>query len=234
MTLKSVVLPAPFGPMMPRISPGEARSETLPTAVSPPKRFVTASSSSMKAHGAKALAEPADQAPRDEAHDQDQQAAIDDQVDADEAAPDIAEGREEEGFERGDEDGSHERAHGRADAADDRVELETDREVHREDVEGIDEAHVLRPERSAARGERGACRHRHDLEPAAWDAKRLRGVLVLAHAGQLVADARALEVDLHGIDRESQAEYQVDPRDLAREAERPEAWPERDGHALRA
>ena len=43
MTLNSVVLPAPLGPMTPTTSPGETVSETSSSAVRPPKRTVTAS-----------------------------------------------------------------------------------------------------------------------------------------------------------------------------------------------
>src|SRR6266700_1815636 len=43
--LKTVVLPAPFGPMMKRISPSFIANETFFTATSPPKRLVTFCSS---------------------------------------------------------------------------------------------------------------------------------------------------------------------------------------------
>src|SRR6266536_5092103 len=194
MTLKRVVLPAPFGPMMPTISPGAARSETSPTAVSPPKRLVTASSSSIAARGADALAEPSDQALRDQADHHDEEAAVDDEVDADEPASDVAEHGTERGLERGDEERAHEGPHGRAHASDDGVQGEADREIHGEDVEGIHEAHVLRPQRAANAGEGGGGGNGPDLEPTARNAERLRGILVLAYAGQLIADARALEV----------------------------------------
>src|SRR5439155_203499 len=69
--------------------------------------------------------------------------------------------------------------------------------------------------------------------PAGGDAERLGGVLVLAHAGQLVADARALEIHLKGVAHEREHEDQVEPRDVA-EPERREAGAEGDGHALRA
>src|SRR2546430_15363 len=69
--------------------------------------------------------------------------------------------------------------------------------------------------------------------PAPGDAERLRGVLVLAHAGQLVADARALEVDLQRVGEERDPEDQIEPRDVA-QAQRGEAGPERDRHALGA
>ncbi len=40
-TLKSVVLPAPFGPIRPTIWPGSTSSETSSIATIPPKRRVT-------------------------------------------------------------------------------------------------------------------------------------------------------------------------------------------------
>src|SRR5512144_293647 len=177
MTLKSVVLPAPLGPMMPRISPGAARKLTSLTAVRPPKRLVTASSSSIASHRAQPLPEEAHQALGDEAHDHDEQAAVDDQVDADEPGLEVAERRAQVGLERGDEQRAHEGADRGPDAPDDAVEREAHREVDREDVEGVDEAHVLGPEAAAHRGERGARRDRRDLEAPARDAERLRRVL---------------------------------------------------------
>ena len=41
-TFKSVVLPAPFGPISPKISPGDTSSETTSRATISPKRTVTA------------------------------------------------------------------------------------------------------------------------------------------------------------------------------------------------
>src|SRR4051812_50117345 len=46
MTLKQVVFPAPFGPMRPRISPAWMWKLTSSSAVRPPKRKVSASTSS--------------------------------------------------------------------------------------------------------------------------------------------------------------------------------------------
>src|ERR1700709_2830846 len=42
-TSKKVVLPAPFGPAMPKTCPGRTAIETPSTAVRPPNRFVTES-----------------------------------------------------------------------------------------------------------------------------------------------------------------------------------------------
>ena len=111
---------------------------------------------------------------------------------------------------------------------------EAHREVHREDVEGVDEAHVLRPERAAHGGERRAGRDGGDLEPARRHAERQRRVLVLAHGGELVAAARALEVELDQVEQHREDEDEVDPHALVRDAERPEAGAEGDGDALRA
>src|SRR5690242_13518196 len=165
--------------MMPRISPGAARKATSFTAVSPPKRLLTDSSSSIAAHRAQALPEPTDQALGHEAHDHDEETAVDDQVDADEARLEVAEGGAQVRLERGDEDRAHERPDRGADAADDAVEREADREVHREHVERVDEAHVLRPQAAAHRRERRARRDRGDLQASGRDAESLRGVLVL-------------------------------------------------------
>src|SRR5215213_9323209 len=41
--LKIVLLPEPFGPIRPRISPWSTRNDTLLTAVKPPKRFTNPS-----------------------------------------------------------------------------------------------------------------------------------------------------------------------------------------------
>src|SRR5437868_927852 len=49
MRLSSVVLPEPFGPKIPKISPGLMENETSDTAVSPPKRFVNSKTSSSTA-----------------------------------------------------------------------------------------------------------------------------------------------------------------------------------------
>ena len=47
--LKSVVLPAPFGPMSPTMWPAATENDTLSSAVMPPKRTVTPSTRSKSA-----------------------------------------------------------------------------------------------------------------------------------------------------------------------------------------
>src|SRR3990167_2895523 len=83
--------------IMPRRSPLATSSETPPTAVSPPKRFVTDSRASMalsmrcaRAPGEQG-AEGAEEALRHEADHDDEEAAVDDQVDADQARRDVGE-----------------------------------------------------------------------------------------------------------------------------------------------
>src|SRR2546427_1696911 len=232
MTLKSVVLPAPFGPIMPRRSPWRTWRLTSRTAVRPPTRFVTRSSVSTSSQAPEAPGE-ADQSLGGEAHHEDEGRAVDDEVDPGEPRLEARERRAQVRLERRDQDRAEEGAEGGAQTADDRVQREPDREVDREDVEGVDEADVLRPQRAADRRQRGAERHREDFQPAARDAERLGGVLVLPDAGELVADPRALEPDLHRVAEHRQHEGHVDPRDVA-EAERPDAGAKRDRDPLRA
>src|SRR5438309_12036933 len=93
MQLKSVVLPAPLGPMRPTISPGSTASEISLLASRPPKRFVTAStlsSGAMRSGRRRGRAVPANPArPRQreqaggaERGDEDDDQAVDDEVDA--------------------------------------------------------------------------------------------------------------------------------------------------------
>src|SRR5947208_2635038 len=159
MTLKSVVLPAPFGPMMPRRSPRRTSRLTLRTAARPPKRFVTRSSVSTRPPAPEATGDTG-QALGGEPHDEDEGRAVDDEIDAGEPGLQTRERRAQVRLERRDQDRAEEGAQGGAHPPDDRVQREPDREVDREDIEGVDEADVLRPERAADRRHRGAERHR--------------------------------------------------------------------------
>src|SRR5258708_39739791 len=90
---KSVVLPAPFGPMIPNTSPAATSNPTDDRASSPPNAFeilrtessasagIGHSASLPKGAGAKRPRTPADadQALRLEEHDQDQKAPIDEE-----------------------------------------------------------------------------------------------------------------------------------------------------------
>src|SRR5437899_10482043 len=121
MTLKSVVLPAPFGPMMPRRSPWRTWRLTSRTAVRPPKRFVTRSSVSTSSPGPEAPGE-ADQSVGGEAHHEDEGRAVDDEVDPGEPRLEARECRAQVRLERCDQDRAEEGAEGGAQTADDRVQ----------------------------------------------------------------------------------------------------------------
>src|SRR6266536_1007810 len=175
MTLKSVVLPAPFGPMMPTRSPSPTSKLTSRTAVRPPKRLVTRSSVSMLTHSTASSprADPrrdAHQALGCPAHHQDEDRSVDDEVDPREAGPEARELRAQVRLEGRDQQRAHERAERRAEAPDDAVQREADREVDREHVEGVDEPDVLRPETPAHGGQRSAHDDRAHLQPPARDA----------------------------------------------------------------
>src|SRR5580693_4244366 len=88
-----VVLPAPFGPIRAVMRPAWILSETLSTASNPPKRLLTPSTRSSGSamglfrlegfHGGETLPRFAKQtgnAARGESHDQDKNAAVDDQI----------------------------------------------------------------------------------------------------------------------------------------------------------
>src|ERR1700722_924454 len=88
-----VVLPAPFGPIKAVMRPDWTLSETLSTASNPPKRLLTpstrSSGSAMRLfrlqgfHGGETLPRLAEQpgnATRGKSHDQDKNAAVDDEI----------------------------------------------------------------------------------------------------------------------------------------------------------
>src|SRR5438105_5840335 len=142
-TLKSVVLPAPFGPMMPSRSPARTSRLTARTAVRPPKRLVTDSSVSTVPPRPPAPGD-ARQPLRREAHDEDQHDAVDDQVDARETRLGAGERGAQVRLERRDQHGAEEWPQRRAHAADDAVEREAHGEDDREHVREIQEGDVLR------------------------------------------------------------------------------------------
>src|SRR5664279_3048623 len=75
MRLRSVVLPEPFGPKMPTMSPGSSPNERSETAVRPPKRLVSlrTSSSTMSPR------QDADNPARHQQNGQDEDQAVDQQ-----------------------------------------------------------------------------------------------------------------------------------------------------------
>ena len=143
-------------------------------AVMPPKRLVMPVTDE-QAHAARLrdrappqpLADPGRQPLGREPHHHDERGAVDDQIDPDEAGSDAPEARAQVRLQRENERGAEEGPERRADAAEDRGQGEAHGEVDREDVERIHEAHVLRPERAAHRGERRADRDGRHLQPNA-------------------------------------------------------------------
>src|SRR5206468_1126096 len=216
MTLKSVVLPAPFGPMIPRRSPRRTSRLTARTAVRPPKRFVTPSSVSTGSPGSKAIGE-AGQALGGEPHDEDEGRAVDDEIGSGEPGLQAREGRAQVRLERRDQDRADEGAEGGAHSPDDRVQREPDREVDREDVERVDEADVAQAERPEAgtEGDRDPLRTGREAAPAAREdqehlRERDRGKREVGAAETVreVADHPA------GDDRERDPEEEPEPRAL--------------------
>src|SRR6266568_2051328 len=114
MRLSSVVLPAPFGPMMPRISPGATAKLTPSTAASPPKRFarsLVSSSAVMAPRSGLPHAFPEQTGRAQQQHDDDQQTAVDVLIRR-------REERRAQRFDDAEQDAGHERAGNRAQAAD--------------------------------------------------------------------------------------------------------------------
>src|SRR5689334_17087137 len=110
---KSVVFPAPFGPMMPKTSPSFTSKSTADSASRPPKRFESCRTSSMD--------EPpdppaeSDESLRLEEHDHDEQPAVDEEEG-------VAQRRDRQqlDLQRADDERAEDRPGDRADAADDR------------------------------------------------------------------------------------------------------------------
>src|SRR5882724_4798968 len=186
--LKAVVLPAPFGPMSPRISPGSTSKERRETARSPPKslvRSVTVSkgmgvpSGPFRPGAAGAAPDALGQVPDDQHHEE----PVEDQVADEEAlAEHLADGREEHGTD-------HRADHG-GEAADHRDEHHLHRERNGEDGVRVHVAEVQTVEAATQPGEEGGEREGEDLGTHGVDAHRLRRVLVLADGEEIGAEPR--------------------------------------------
>src|ERR1043166_7917252 len=122
MQLNSVVLPAPFGPMSPTISPGSMASDTSRFASRPPKRLVAASTLSRAAMALSKAQPPGprqrEQAGRTERRDDDNDEAVHDQVDAAPGERPRSERRAHDLRDRDQDDGAEHRSPQPADAAD--------------------------------------------------------------------------------------------------------------------
>src|SRR3954471_23175146 len=177
MMLKIVVLPAPFGPIRPLISPSGTVNEASRTARSPRNDFEMFFTSSIEF-----------QLPRQnrpdtvgEEHDyHEQHDAVEHLLHARDLP---AERREELGDAVGEQRQDYraeDRAEERAEAADDRPEDDLDRAADIEDLLGEEVVVVEGEEHPRHRGHRGAERDRVQLPAKSVDSKGLRRLLVLA------------------------------------------------------
>src|SRR5581483_7930877 len=161
MQLNSVVLPAPFGPISPTISPRSMASVTPRLAMSPPKRFVAASTVSSGAidlpvdrgrldrRATRLAPEPApprqrQQARRAEGRDGHDDHAVHDQIDAAPRERPGPEGRAHDLRDRDENDRAEHRSPQMTDAADDGGH---DRQRRPVELEHLLRKHGQRPER---------------------------------------------------------------------------------------
>src|ERR1041385_2191159 len=173
---KSVVFPAPFGPMMPKTSPSLTSKWTAEGASRPRKRFESLRTES-SASGMREAPQPppdADESLRLEEHDHDQQAAVDEEER-------VAQRRDGEklDLQRADDERAEDRPGDRAEAADDRHQHDAQTQAEVEDRRGRDVLEVDRVQPSGERDERRRQRVRAELETRRVDTDRLRGVDVL-------------------------------------------------------
>src|SRR4029077_9777371 len=197
-----VVLPAPFGPISAVIHPDWTLSETLSTASKPPKRLLTpATRSSGSAmgllrlqgfHGDETLPHLAAQpgnAARGESHDQDEDAAVNDEIEP----RHVAGGKLGRFPQRLDHERAEQRAEHRADAAHDGGEQRLDRNPGAIGNAGIEEQEILSVKTAGRRGDRRRYRHGAEFYQRRIHAKRLGGVLVLAQRDQIGAEAAVFD-----------------------------------------
>src|SRR5207247_11339498 len=205
MQLNSVVLPAPFGPMRPTISPGSMASDTSRLASRPPKRLLAASTLSKaamalcrRARRPPPKAQPAGPRQREQAgwterRDDDDDEAVDDQVDAAAGERPGAERRAHDLRDRDEDDGAKHRAPQPADAADHRghdrqrapVELQHLLGKHRQGPEGVEHA-------GSGEDGRGDAPRDHLVEPAV-DADAFGRFLIVADGAEVVTELGALD-----------------------------------------
>ena len=151
--LKSVVLPAPFGPMTPQISPAATSNVTASTAVRPRNRLVTASSGQQRGHrSALRQAEPPRQPGPDAAgqgdDDEQQAGAVEHLLGAGQIEAERGQRAVQRFGKAGEQEGADDRPEQRSEAADDRADDDLDRARDVEDllgkqvvvVEGVEDA----------------------------------------------------------------------------------------------
>src|SRR5262245_36662779 len=176
--LSSVVLPDPFGPRIPKISPFSMENEISDTAVSPPKRFVTSTSSSSTAPNRKR----ADHALRHHQDGDDQHETIQHGTRLAGKVDNVRKsGQHESPGDRPDNRGSSSQQDHR-----DNVERLINAEIVRFDVAGVEGIET------AGYGCEGVRqRKRQKLVAENVDAERLREILVETNRRETTADPRA-------------------------------------------
>src|SRR5262249_39391895 len=173
--LKSVVFPAPFGPITAWMAPASTESATSATAVKPPNDFVSPSTAStlraLRHARDRAGTRAAHEAPRAPDHQCDQERAG-------EGQPPLLDPAQRLGAQR---DGGG-RRHGAPEAPHAAQEHDDEdlRGAMEAELGGVDEQRVVRVEGTAHAGHERAEREHRELEPGDVDAHDLRGELVLA------------------------------------------------------
>src|SRR5947209_17021552 len=185
-TLRSVVFPEPFGPMMPRTSPGATTNDTFETAMRPLKRLVTARTSSST--------------PRPPRHERSHDAAghDEDREDQDGAVEHRAQltAQVDDVRQPGEDERANYRSGQRALAA----EQDHGQDLHRlvdAEVAGIDVAGVVAVEAAREGGERVPEGEGQQLVAEDVDAERAREVLVETDRREAATHPRAERADTH-------------------------------------
>src|SRR5690554_1559231 len=203
--LKRVVLPAPLGPMRPRISDGLSDRETLSTATTPPKRTVmfSALSASGIAPPNQPAIEFADDAAGKEENDQEDENSVNQQIGLGEACAEDFAGADQQN--RADE-----AAPDRAPSPDAGGQGDLYREQQEEDNVGLQEGQHPAVDAASDGGEPAGQHEGLQLDPGRVDARRHGRVLVLAYRSQLVAETTARDPDHRSDHAQGKGKRQVE------------------------
>src|SRR5712691_1783056 len=199
---KSVVLPAPFGPMIPKISPAMTSNSIDDRASRPPKRFEiprTDSSVSGIDDFPRRSEEPGrqrrqppsdpDEPVRLVEHHENQQPAVDEEKRVAQCSV-----REKLDLQRADDERPEHRTDDRADSADDRHQDNAQAELKVEDRAGRDVLEVDRVETPRDSDDGSGQRMSSQFEPRGVDSESLRRVDVLFDCGEGTAECAFLDV----------------------------------------
>src|SRR5437667_552336 len=191
--LKTVVFPAPLGPMRPTISPSATVRSSPSTARRPPKRLESPRTSSRLSARSSTIARgaPGSGALGQEEHHGDEERAVHDQMAARPAGGrEVAPG---ELGERGEDEGAEDRPQRRARAAHDRTDDDLHGKRDAEERAGLERELIEGVEGPADPREEGGEHARDQLAPEGVDAEGLGRLLVLPDGDQVGAEARLLQ-----------------------------------------